>query len=148
MIERSAITLKSLVFIAGVMPALVVIGDRAFYKYGEGRIRDNEASAIRALRSLATVQIEFRKGDKDGDGTLDYAVTLRELEKTGLIDQALGSGSVGGYRFSLSGATFDWQGSATPLSPRQGRRNFTICTDGVVHFRINAPVSCHSICIQ
>ncbi len=108
-----------------------------------------ETSVIGALRTISSVQAQFREGDRDNDNTLDYAQTLVELEQAGLIDKALGSGIKSGYIFKLSGDTFDWECTAEPEDTRLGLRNFIVCTDGVVRFANEGTwATCSSPAIQ
>ncbi|MCZ6602506.1 MAG: hypothetical protein O6952_05830, partial [Planctomycetota bacterium] len=46
----------------------------------------NETAAIGALRTVSSVQAQFREGDREGDSTLDYATSMAELSNVGLID--------------------------------------------------------------
>ena len=108
----------------------------------------NETSAIGALRTLSSVQAQFREGDRDNDNILDYATSLVELSNAGLVDNVLGSGKRMGYVFSLTGSTFDWQASATPESEKTGARNFVICSDGVVRFSKSEAATCTSPAIR
>lgn len=104
----------------------------------------NMTDAIGSLRVIASAQAQFREGDREGDGTLDYATSLAELSQACLIDNVLGSGTKRGYVFSLSGSTYDWRASGTPVDDKTGKRNFTVCTDGVVRFASKGPADCKS----
>lgn len=108
----------------------------------------NETAAIGALRTLSSVQAQFREGDREDDNSLDYAESLNELWQAGLIGDELGSGQRSGYIFSLSGSTYEWQAAATPISNKTGRLNFIVCTDGVVRFASEVPAACNSAAIQ
>ena len=79
---------------------------------------------------------------------MGYASSLAELSQVGLIDSVLGSGTKSGYRFSLSGDTYGWQCSATPVSASTGTRNFIVCTDGVVRFSSSGPATRSSAAIE
>ena len=100
------------------------------------------------MRTISSVQTQFREGDRDGDGIADYARSLEELSHAGLIDNVLGGGTKSGYRFGLRGGVDAWQASATPASTSTGTRNFLICTDGIVRFSGNGPATCSSPAIQ
>lgn len=115
------------------VPCLIVIAI-AVPTYLETRKTANEFLAISQLKALAIAQEKFRVDDWDVDGTFDYADSIQELVEVDLIDSEFAQGARGGYRFSLSGGTYVWQASATPLSSRTGGRNFIICIDGVVHY--------------
>ena len=115
----------------------------------EGRKSANESSAIGSLRSIATVQTQFQTADMEEDGFLDFAASLAELSNAGLIDNLLGDGIKSGYVFGLSGDSFAWQCSATPLNQNTGSRNFVVCTDGVVRFAgPGTPATCSGPGIQ
>ena len=140
--------LRRLILVAGLLPAAVVIGDRAYFKLSGRAIRANETTAIQTLRELGSLQSRFRQFDLDNDNVLDYADCLTELSQAGLIDATMVTEGAAGYRFSISASTFDWQCSATPLSRRTGRRNFIICTDGVVRISGSGQATCSAICLQ
>lgn len=110
-----------------------------------------ESSAIGTLRTIASVQAQYRYRSDCGDGCCpsDYAPSLAELSDVGLIDDVLGEGRKNGYVFSLSGGTCVWQASATPAGPHWGRRNFIVCTDGVVRYSsCPDPATCSSAAID
>jgi hypothetical protein len=103
---------------------------------GGGTIAGNEVSAIGALRTITISQTLFREGDKDGDGELDYAANLAELEKAGLIDRVLGSGRKRGYTFETCRGSkapeFTWMAVASPMTPgKSGNRHFAVNQKGV-----------------
>ncbi|MCZ6602903.1 MAG: DUF2059 domain-containing protein [Planctomycetota bacterium] len=108
----------------------------------------NEMAAIGFLRTISSVQAQFREGDREGDSALDYATNLAELSYVGLIDDVLGSGTKSGYIFSISGSTYEWRAAATPISEKTGKRNFVVCTDGVVRFATDRAASCTSAAIE
>ena len=131
-----------------VVAIIAIIAAIAIPNLIEGRKTANESSAIGALRTIATTQAQFQSSDKEGDGFLDYAASLTELSNAGLIDNQLGSGTKSGYAFSLSGATFDFECSATPVTSNTGTRNFIVCTDGVVRFSQGGAATCSATAIQ
>jgi hypothetical protein len=110
--------------------------------------KGNEEAAIRTLREIGAAEKEFREKDPDGDRHQDYATSLAELSHAGLIDGALAEGVVNGYLFRLSGGTHDWRCSATPLSGWRGKRNFIVCTDGVVRLSPSGPAACSSEAVE
>jgi hypothetical protein len=100
----------------------------------------SEASAIGSLKAISAAQSLHREGDKDGDGTLDYA-TLSELARENLVDQVLGSGTKYGYAFATAAGNADsearlytWWATAVPTCASFGDRSFAICQEGVVHY--------------
>lgn len=140
------IALGGLIIVA--CPVVFIVAAIAIPNLIEARKTGNETAAIGALRTIASVQAQFREGDREGDSTLDYATSLAELSGVGLIDNVLGSGTKAGYLFSLSGSTYDWQAWATPISSNTGARNFTVCTDGVVRFTSRGLADCMSAPLQ
>jgi hypothetical protein len=96
------------------------------------------------LRAIAAAQTKFRQMDYDGDRCLDYARSLGELRAAGLIDKEVGRD----YWFGLSGSTFEWLATATPVRPGGEDRNFLICYRGVVHFATGNRAFCNCGCVQ
>lgn len=133
--------------IAGIVP-VAIIAAIAIPNLIAARQTGNETSAIGTLRTIATAQYVYREGDYDGDEVLDYAGSLTELSQAGLVDAVVGSGTRSGYRFDLSGSTYEWQARATPVTPSTGRRNFIVCVDGVVRFSGTGAATCSSPAIQ
>jgi hypothetical protein len=138
--------------ISELQPTLIEETKDAAYTWiamtsGARKLR-NEVEAVNALREVASAQMKFRQEDGDKDGVLDYATSLEELRLAGLIDNILGSGIKSGYSFGLSGSTFDWLSTATPVTSALGDRNFIVCTDGCVRFSFEKPASCSSARIQ
>ena len=140
MIERSAITLKRFLILAGLLPALVVIiSSHAGVDEPDWRIEKSEAAVARALAELARAQQKFYDEDLDRNGVQDYASSLAELETAGLIDERLAIGAPHGYVlnvFTNPGITFI---DAVPLSPDSGRRCFWIRQDQTVGSGRNLP---------
>ena len=109
----------------------------------------NEAGVIGALKSLANAQVLYREGDKDGNGTLEYAPALSCLINTGpgrdenLIDEVLASGTKQGYVFAITSASAaGFTATAAPVKPGEtGTRFFGINAQGEVFFATRGPVS-------
>lgn len=131
-----------------VVAIIAIIAAIAIPNLIEARKTGNETAAIGALRTVSSVQAQFREGDREGDSALDYATDLAELSLAGLIDNVLGRGTKSGYNFSLSGSTYDWQCTATPVNTNTGARNFCVCTDGVVRFATTGGATCTSAAIE
>ena len=97
-------------------PSLAVFG----LELTRQRLYGNQASAVAALRRIATAEATFREGDKDGDGKHDYG-TLAELSSATLVDEILGSGAGRGYTFVAVPSTKDperaWLATASPVAP-------------------------------
>ncbi len=123
-----------------VIAIIAIIAAIAIPNLIEARKGSNEAAAIGALRTLTTAQALFREGDKEKDGTLDYATVLSDLSATtngSLVDGVLGSGTKQGYAFLISAATpqFTWSATAAPAVPgKSGDRYFFVDESGVIRF--------------
>lgn len=118
---------------------------------GGARVSGNEARAIGNLRTICTAQVLFREGDKDEDGSLDYAGSLVELSAPGLVDSVLGSGVQQGYTFQVvvAPATPEllWMAVASPVSPGvTGHRYFATNQAGIVYYSKTTPFSITADC--
>ena len=142
---QSGFTLIELMIVVAIIAIIAAI---AIPNLIEARKTGNETAAIGALRTISSTMAQFREGDREGDSALDYATSFAELSLVGLIDNVLGAGTKSGYLFALSGSTYAWQASATPVSPNTGARNFYINTDGVVRFSSAAPANGSSAAIE
>ena len=109
----------------------------------------DEASAIGSLKAIGNAQILYREGDKDGDGSLNYATSLEQLTNTGttgredLIDEVLASGNKRGYAFTFTGHSPKvWTINANPTAPgTTGDRYFGTNQHGLVFFNSADPVT-------
>lgn len=106
-----------------------------------------EAAVIGNMRTLATAQALFREGDKDGNGVLDYAASLADLERVRLI--APGSFERTGYAFTLLAGTTTWSATAVPSCPlcTKGCRSFFVDETGVIRFSTTGPAGRASVAI-
>ena len=117
-----------LLVIAVCLPSLV-----------KARRHGNEASAIGALKTLATSEAIFREKDSEHDGNLDYGM-LSELNDAQLVDEALGSGRKQGYVFEASysflTSEFLWFATANPRAPGlTGERSFNANQSGIIFYK-------------
>ena len=117
-----------------VIAIIAIIAAIAIPNLIEARKGANESAAIATLRTLVTVQTLYRDGDKDGDGTPNYAVNLADMEETNLIDSVLSSGQKQGYNIGLLGTTYEWTATAIPQSTNTGNRRFFVDESGVIRF--------------
>jgi prepilin-type N-terminal cleavage/methylation domain-containing protein len=137
--KNSGFTLIELMIVIAIIAIIAAI---AIPNLIQARKGGNEAAAIGALRTLNTAQSLFREGDKDHNGTLDYASTLVALQTNGnLIDSVLGTGTKQGYSYTILAATqFTWSAQASPLTPgKSGDRYFFIDESGVIRFNAQQP---------
>ena len=132
--KNSGFTLIELMIVIAIIAIIAAI---AIPNLIEARKGSNEAAAIGALRTLNTAQSLFREGDKDHNGTLDYASALPVLlNNENLIDSVFASGTKQGYSFTIIAADqFTWSANASPLTPgKSGDRYFFIDESGVIRF--------------
>jgi hypothetical protein len=121
---------------AGMVVLLVPLGLLAAMRRVEVHRRSNETQALCALKAIFVAQALFSQRDLEGDGAHDHG-TLRELADAGLIDAALGSGEVSGYRFQVRPSArwreLAWFAVANPVRPgTTGDRSFCINQAGVL----------------
>ncbi len=115
-----------------VVAIIAIIAAIAIPSLLQARISGNEASAISSLRTLTTVNEQYRTRF----GT--YAADLGDLETAGYIDNALGGGAKSGYLFDDyeqdDGGT-SWEIEANPATPgRTGERYFFTDESAVIRF--------------
>jgi prepilin-type N-terminal cleavage/methylation domain-containing protein len=135
--KESGFTLIELMIVIAIIAIIAAI---AIPNLLDARKGANEAAAKSSLRTLFTVQNLFREGDKEGDGTLDYATDLPELLSVGLIDDVLASGTKQGYVFNIpSAALYTWCATADPQVPtKSGDNYYFIDETGVIRFSSTA----------
>jgi type II secretory pathway pseudopilin PulG len=89
----------------------------------------NEASAISSLRTMSTVNEQYRIR------FLRYSSSLPALSSSGYIDEVLGAGSKAGYTFNYtSGGVNAWSCTANPQTVNDGDRRFFVDQSGVIRF--------------
>lgn len=133
--------------ILGVVFLVLVGGGMVFFRFagamGHRRI-GNESAAIGALKAISSAQSLHREGDKDNDGTLDYASSLQELGRGMLIDSVLASGQKQGYVFETHAGPepqFMWFATADPEVPGEtGMRFFYVDQSGVIYYSLDGPI--------
>jgi len=122
-----------------VIAIIAIIAAIAIPNLLSARISGNESSAIGSLKALASSQALFREGDKEGDGTLDYALDLDELgdpAKAKLIDNILSAGTKSGYVFTMTGGVYTYSCTADPDVPGStGNRYFFVDESAVIRFK-------------
>ncbi len=115
-----------------VVAIIAIIAAVAIPSLVQARISGNEASAISSLRTMATVNEQYRT--RFGA----YAAGLGDLETAGYIDNVLGAGAKAGYLFAnyvQGGGGTTWVIEANPAAPgRTGERYFFTDDSGVIRF--------------
>ena len=141
---RGSLSGFTLIELMIVIAIIAIIAAIAIPNLIEARKGSNEAAAIGALRTISTAQSLYREGDKDGNGTFDYATSTAQLFSNGnLVDSVLGAGTKQGYLFSINSADqFVWSARANPQAPRKsGDRYFFVDESGVIRFSTTGTAS-------
>ena len=117
-----------------VVAIIAIIAAIAIPSLLAARISGNEASAISSMRTLATVNEQYRTRF----GT--YAASLADLQANGYIDNVLGSGTKSGYNFTpYNGAATTWNVQADAVTQGgTGVRGFFTDESGVIRFATGA----------
>jgi hypothetical protein len=112
----------SITSLASALP-IGIIAAIAIPNLLEARRAANEGSAIYSLRQISSAEAAFQ-------GNFGKYGTLEELAANGLIDDALGSGTKNGYRFTITLDSSNPEGfevSGVPTEYRNtGRRSFYV----------------------
>ncbi|MEM7168308.1 MAG: prepilin-type N-terminal cleavage/methylation domain-containing protein [Planctomycetota bacterium] len=117
-----------------VVAIIAIIAAIAIPSLLNARMSGNEASAISSLRTLTTVNEQYRT--RFGE----YAPDLPDLEAENYIDSILGAANPStksGYDFAYARptATTDWEVAATPVDVgTTGERGFFVDESGVIRF--------------
>jgi len=97
----------------------------------QSRIAANEALAIRAVGNVVASQISYSMTMGSGGYTTD----LRALKKAGLNEDLVESGISGGYVFSISGSSSEFNVQARPLVfGSTGTRSFYSDQTGIIRY--------------
>jgi len=122
--KKAGFTLIELTMVVAILATLASF---AIPSLLNARKPANEASAISTLRSILTVNEQYRLRFHD------YASSLADLEANNYIDQKLGSGTKAGFAFGYTPAASSWSCTADPEVPGQtGDRYFFIDQGGVI----------------
>jgi len=112
-----------------VVAIIAIIAAIAIPSLLNARKAGNEASAISSMRTLCTVNEQYRTRFQA------YSGSLANLSASGYIDSVLASGTKSGYAFTYSGATNTWNVSAVPSTAgTTGDRGFFTDQTGVIRF--------------
>ncbi len=122
-----------------VVAIIAIIAAIAIPSLLAARMSGNEASAISSLRTLTTVNEQYRT--RFGA----YAGALGDLQAEGYIDNVLGGGAKSGYDFTYTGAGVVWDTTADPtIVGRTGERFFFVDESGVIRFDTSATATAAS----
>ena len=103
--KAQGFTLVELMIVVSIAATITAI---AFPNFSSARKAGNEVSAIASLRTLTTVNEQFRT--RFGR----YAPDLATLVAAGYIDTVLGGAAKSGYLFNYTGGTYGWDCHADP----------------------------------
>jgi type IV pilus assembly protein PilA len=124
--RQAGFTLIELMIVVAIIAIIAAIAVPSLLK---ARIAGNEASGISSLRTLTTVNEQYRTRFQA------YSDTLANLEAAGFIDSVLSSGTKSGYDFTYTGGTDTWNCTGDPSTPgTTGDRFFFVDQTGVVRF--------------
>ena len=119
-----------------VVSIIAIIAAIAIPSLLNARKAGNEASAISSLRTLTTVNEQYRTRFQT------YASSLANLSALAYIDSVLGSGAKSGYTFTFAGGTNTWTTSTVPtIAGTTGDRGFFVDNSGVIRFSATPPAS-------
>lgn len=120
-----------------VIAVIAVIAAIALPSLIESRKASNESSAIGSMRALIPAQELYRQKCP----AVCFAGSLQNLEDAGVIDDVLGTGTKGGYRFKIFYADpYTWNAKAAPEVPgKTGDRWFYVDDSGVIRFTTGGP---------
>ena len=116
-----------------VVAIIAIIAAIAIPSLLNARKAGNEASAISSLRTMTTVNEQYRT--RFGQ----YATALTDLSGSGYIDSVLGAATKSGYTFTYNGATNTWNTTANPVTVNTtGDRSFYTDQTGVIRGQAGA----------
>ena len=112
-----------------VVAIIAIIAAIAIPSLLNARKAGNEASAISSLRTLTTVNEQYRT--RFGD----YSSGLAALSTEGYIDSVLGAAKKSGYTFNYTGGKNIWNCDTVPTDAgTTGDRGFFVDQSGVIRF--------------
>jgi prepilin-type N-terminal cleavage/methylation domain-containing protein len=129
--KNQGFTLIELMIVVAIIAIIAAI---AIPSLLNARKAGNEASAISSLRTLTTVNEQYRTRFQL------YTDSLANLSTAGYIDSVLGAGAKSGYTFGYGGGggpppVNTWQCTSDPTDPGvTGDRFFFVDQSGVIRF--------------
>ncbi|MBN1444389.1 MAG: prepilin-type N-terminal cleavage/methylation domain-containing protein [Planctomycetes bacterium] len=125
--RREGFTLIELMIVVAIIAIIAAI---AIPSLLNARKAGNEASAISSLRTLTTVNEQYRTRFQT------YSDTLANLSNATYIDSVLGAGQKSGYTFAYANPSINtWNCTADPTDPGvTGDRYFFADQTGVIRF--------------
>jgi type IV pilus assembly protein PilA len=138
---KRAFTLIELMIVIAIIAIIAAI---AIPNLIEARKSGNESAAIGSLKAITSAQSLYREGDKDADGTLQYAthIELGAAANGSLIDPILASGTKQGYNFAAASIAasplYQWSAIGNPVSASTGQRKFYVNHTGVIYYTSGA----------
>ncbi len=110
-----------------VVAIIAIIAAIAIPSLLNARKAGNEASAISSLRTLTTVNEQYRTRFSE------YGPAMTDIQAADYIDSVLGAGTKSGYTFVYAGGTNTWAVSAAPADmSTTGDRSFFVDQTGVI----------------
>ena|ERR1041385_1047921 len=125
--RKQGFTLIELMIVVAIIAIIAAI---AIPSLLNARKSGNEASAISSLRTLTTVNEQYRTRFQA------YAPALADLVAQGYIDNVLGAGAKSGYNFVYARPDVNtWTCNGDPQNPgTTGDRHFFVDQSGVIRF--------------
>jgi prepilin-type N-terminal cleavage/methylation domain-containing protein len=129
--RQQGFTLIELMIVVAIIAIIAAI---AIPSLLNARKAGNEASAISSLRTLTTVNEQYRTRFRDPAAGIGYTDSLANLLAAGYIDDVLGTGAKSGYTFTyvLTNEN-EWNCTASPQAlATTGDRSFFVDQTGVI----------------
>ena len=119
-----------------VVAVIAIVAAMAIPSLLSARKSGNEASSISSMRTLTTVNEQYRV--RFGS----YAISLAALGSAGYVDDVLAAGSKAGYVFFYVPGPHIWACQASPATPgTTGDRYFYVDHSGVIRFSTVGPAT-------
>ena len=131
LLRRTGFTILELMIVVAIIAIIAAV---ALPSLAGARKSANEASAISSLRTIVTVNEQYRTRFQG------YASQMSDLANAGYIDSVLGASQKAGYDFFYAGALNVWVCFANPnVAGETGDRFFFADQNGVIRFRSTGP---------